>query len=81
MAGYGSGLYGRGNYGIDPKEASITVNAASSTAVSAQRILLAAVSDTASSSTTVTAQKINLAAITTNATSSASVTATRAQNA
>lgn len=35
MAGYGSGLYGRGNYGIDPKEISVTVTASSSASVSA----------------------------------------------
>jgi len=79
MAGYGSGLYGRGNYGIDPKEIGVTVNATSSTSASAQIVKLAAVASSATSSTTVTANRVQSISVAANAAANGSVSATRIQ--
>jgi len=74
-AGYGSGLYGIGSYGEDPIEVLNLQTAGVQYGGFAQRILLAAVSNTATSSATVAAQQIKTVAITSNATSSAAVAA------
>ena len=71
MAGYGSGLYGRGNYGIDPKEGAASLSAAASVSCVGVRVRLGAAALSGAATLTATCNRVQPGA------SSMSATATQ----